>query len=65
MSSEDPENNMSTGEVVLDDKGNYVNDFVSSEDLKNFDKYVLTLEPQEEHLGPAIHLLEGDISWQN
>lgn len=63
VSSEDPSVNLSTGRVAMDDKNNFVNDFVSSDDLSIYDRYILALEPEAEHIGPAIHLVEGKIEW--
>ena len=54
---------ISTGEALLDSRGNHVNDFVSTEDLSAYDQYVLTLEPNDGDPAPDGHLLEGDIVW--
>lgn len=51
---------LSTGKVEAPD-GMYVNMFSSTEDLRDHDFYVLTLEPDDGDPAPAEHIVEGDI----
>jgi hypothetical protein len=63
VDTDEPGKFISTGEALLDSRGNYINDFVSTDDLTSYDRYVLTLEPNDGDPAPASHLLEGKINW--
>lgn len=52
---------ISTGKAEAPD-GIYVNMFESTEDLRDHDYYVLTLEPDDGDPAPAEHILDGVIS---
>jgi hypothetical protein len=51
---------ISTGKVEAPD-GMYINLFNSTEDLRDHDFYVLTLEPDDGDPAPAEHVIEGEI----
>jgi hypothetical protein len=52
---------ISTGRAVQEDGGTYSNVFTSSDDLTEYDFYVLTLEPDDGDPAPADHILEGEL----
>lgn len=56
-----PKDVLSTGkaEKIGDE---YVNEFISTEDLTEYNYYVLTLEPDDGDPAPAEHVLEGAMS---
>lgn len=52
---------ISTGKLVKQSDGTYLNTFTSSTDYSAYDFYVLTLEPNDGNDAPADHILEGNI----
>ncbi len=51
---------VNVGNPVKTDKG-YANVFITSENLRDYGFYVLTLEPDDDNPSPAGHILEGEI----
>jgi thioredoxin 1 len=51
---------ISTGELTIED-GQYVNKYMTSTDYSDYNRYVLTIEPNDGDPAPAGHILEGDM----
>ncbi len=52
---------LSTGELVMEDEGKYVNNWISDTNIDDHTFYVLTLEPRDNDPAPADHILEAHV----
>jgi hypothetical protein len=52
---------LSTGMLKLGELATWKNDFKSTENLIDYESYVITLEPDDDDPAPAEHILEGEM----
>lgn len=58
---DEPKNVVSTGKVSRTDEGVFMNFFTNDEDLSDYTRYILTIEPDDGDPAPAAHVLEGEF----
>jgi hypothetical protein len=57
----DPLDFISAGKMTLETDGKYYLSFVVNNDYMDYNKVVITLEPDDDNFSPAAHIIEGEF----